>query len=152
MEPARSLRRNGYTGRIVSFEPVAGLVEALRRAAADDPDWHVFDFALGDAAGEFEIHIAHGGNGDEIGTMSSLLPSNEFGQEWSAKLREMPTEVIAVRRLDSLFEDAVQGIADPRVYLKMDTQGYDLKAFAGAGHCLHNIVGAPVRSVVRPDL
>jgi len=137
---ARSLRRNGYTGRIVSFEPVAGLVKELKRASEDDPDWHIFEFALGDAPGEFEIHIAHG-DANQMGTMSSLLPSSEFGQEWSAKLRDMPTELIAVRRLDAIFEDVVQGIADPRVYLKMDTQGYDLKAFSGAGQCLDKVVG-----------
>jgi len=136
----RSLRRSGYTGRIVSFEPVSHMAARLRAAAEGDPDWHVFEFALGDDPGELEINIAHG-NKKNLGTMSSLLPPSEFGQMWSTKLRDLPTEVITVRRLDSVFEEAVQGIADPRVYLKMDTQGYDLKAFAGAGQYLDKVLG-----------
>ncbi|MGZ5410827.1 MAG: FkbM family methyltransferase [Aeromicrobium sp.] len=137
---ARSLRTSGYTGRIVSFEPVGHLAARLKTAAEDDPDWHVCDFALGDTPGELEINVAHG-DGKHPGTMSSLLPPSEFGQMWSARLRELPTEVIAVRRLDSVFEDAVRGIRDPRVFLKMDTQGYDLKTFAGAGQYLDSVLG-----------
>ena len=75
------------------------------------------------------------------GTMSSLLPSSGFGKGWSAKLRDMNTQEIEVRRLDSMFAEATAGIDIPRVYLKMDTQGYDLKTFRGAGAYLDQVVG-----------
>ena len=48
---------------------------------------------------------------------------------------------VEVRRLDGLFDEAVAGVANPRVYLKLDTQGFDLKAFAGAGHRTADLVG-----------
>ena len=48
---------------------------------------------------------------------------------------------VSVRRLDGLFDDAVAGVANPRVYLKLDTQGYDLQAFAGAGDRVADLVG-----------
>ena len=131
---AQRLRRGGYTGRIVSFEPVPAIAEQLRETARDDPEWVVFECALGDADEETEINV-------RPGAMSSLLPSSDFGKSWHGRLREGEAQKISVRRLDGLFDEAIEGISDPRVYLKLDTQGYDMQAFAGAGDRLSEIVG-----------
>jgi FkbM family methyltransferase len=131
---AKKLRAGGYAGRIVSFEPVAALADQLRRSAKSDPDWQVVQCALGEADAETEINV-------RPGTMSSLLPTSDFGKSWSKRLRETEAQTIDVRRLDGLFADAVAGIDEPRVYLKLDTQGYDLQAFAGGGECLKQVVG-----------
>ena len=45
-----------------------------------------------------------------------------------------PTPGRAVRR-------AGEGVDSPRTYLKLDTQGYDLQAFAGAGDRVKELVG-----------
>jgi len=131
---ARRLRAGGYAGRIVSFEPVAALADELRRAASDDPDWQVMQCALGEVDEETEINV-------RPGAMSSLLPSSDFGKTWSKRLRETEAQTIQVRRLDGVFAEAVAGIDEPRVYLKLDTQGFDLQAFAGGGECLKQVVG-----------
>jgi len=131
---ARRLREGGYAGRIVSFEPVAALADELRRTAKDDPDWQVVQCALGEVDEQTEINV-------RPGAMSSLLPSSDFGKNWSKRLRETERQTIDVRRLDGLFADVVAGIDEPRVYLKLDTQGYDLQAFAGGGDCLKQIAG-----------
>ena len=131
---AQLLRREGYAGRIVSFEPVAALADELRRTAEGDPNWSVVQYALGEVDEETEINV-------RPGSMSSLLPSSDFGKGWSDRLREAESETISVRRLDGLFADAVAGIDEPRVYLKLDTQGFDLQAFAGAGETLKQIAG-----------
>ena len=70
---------------------------------------------------------------DSPGTMSSLLPSSDFGRSWAPRLRESTVETITVRRLDGLLDEAVSGLPDPRVLLKLDTQGFDLAAFRGLG-------------------
>ena len=131
---AQGLRRGGYAGRIVSFEPVPAIADALRETARGDPDWRVVECALGDVDEKREINV-------RPGSMSSLLPSSDFGKNWSGRLREAEAQKISVRRLDGLFDEAVDGIHDPRVYLKLDTQGYDMQAFAGAGERLSEIVG-----------
>lgn len=131
---AQRLRRGGYAGRIVSFEPVPAIAEKLRDAARDDPEWRVFECALGEADEEAEINV-------RPGSMSSLLPSSDFGKDWHDRLREGEAQKISVRRLDGLFDEAIDGIRDPRVYLKLDTQGYDMQAFAGAGDRLQEIAG-----------
>jgi FkbM family methyltransferase len=131
---AQRLRAEGYEGRIVSFEPVAGLAAQLREAARGDADWSVVQCALGESDEETEINV-------RPGAMSSLLPSSDFGKTWSKRLRKTERETIQVRRLDGLFEEAVAGIEEPRVFLKLDTQGFDLQAFAGAGECVKRIAG-----------
>ena len=125
---AKMLRRAGYSGRIVSFEPLPHLAAVLRRESSADPDWIVVDCGLGSEDAEVDINVVPG-------TMSSMLEPSEFGEQWSRTLRdrEHRTERIKVRRLDSVFDDAVAGLSDPRVYLKLDTQGFDLQAFEGAG-------------------
>jgi hypothetical protein len=42
------------------------------------------------------------------------------------------TEMVQIERLDKIFDKCVQGICKPKVLLKMDTQGYDLKVLEGA--------------------
>jgi FkbM family methyltransferase len=133
---AKMLRRAGYTGRIVSFEPLPHLVEELRRESRDDPDWVVMDCALGDEDTKAEINVVRG-------TMSSMLEPSEFGEGWSSRLRDREdrTETVSIRRLDGLLDEAVAGLDRPRVYLTMDTQGFDLQAFAGAGDRVDEILG-----------
>src|SRR5262249_38380754 len=52
--------------------------------------------------------------------------------------------------LDELFSHLVSGIRDPRVFLKMDTQGYDLEVFKGARSSIRNILGLQSELSVRP--
>src|SRR4051794_18567254 len=42
---ATALRRAGYMGRIVSFEPVPDVFDELRRRAAGDPAWVAYPYA-----------------------------------------------------------------------------------------------------------
>ena len=133
---AQSLRAHGYTGRIVSFEPVPHIAEVLEKSAAEDPDWQVLRYALGDCDETAEIHVGVG-----QGRLSSLLPATDFGKSWNPRIDGGLTVQVDVRRLDGLFDEAVAGVANPKVFLKLDTQGFDLKAFAGAGHRTADLVG-----------
>jgi FkbM family methyltransferase len=133
---ARRLRRDGYAGRIVSFEPVPHIADRLERAAADDPDWHVLRYAVGESDETREINVGVG-----QGRYSSLLPVSDFGRSWSSRIDGDATVSVSVRRLDGLLDDVVDGVVDPRVYLKLDTQGYDLQAFAGVGARVADLVG-----------
>lgn len=123
----RMLRKFGYTGRIVSFEPVEDCLVKLRESADADPDWLVYPIALGEEDTTTEILSTPGK------TLSSLLPATDFGKNFNAKLADPVRQQVDVRRLDGLFDEIVDGIDEPRVYLKMDTQGFDLPAFRGAG-------------------
>lgn len=131
---ARSLRRAGFRGRIASFEPLPHIVEKLRRSAADDPDWLVFPYALGKEATSLPMNVVGG-------TMSSILPPNEYGSSRYKRFENVHTEDIEVRRLDDVLDEILAGIGAPRPYLKLDTQGYDVEAFAGLGARVREFVG-----------
>ncbi len=130
---ATTLRALGYTGRIVSFEPVAEFCRRLEERASLDPDWKVIRCAVGAEPGVRTIHVA--------GRLTSLLPASEFGVEWKKKLEQPTGEEVLVRRLDEVLPEAVDGVADPRVFLKMDTQGFDLEVFRSAGGRVDQILG-----------
>ena len=46
-----------------------------------------------------------------------------------------------MRRLDEMLDEVTDGIESPRVFLKMDTQGYDVRVFRGAGERIRDILG-----------
>jgi FkbM family methyltransferase len=130
------LRDAGYDGRIVSFEPLPHLAEQLHQHADKDPAWHVVHHALGDEETEAEMTVVAAG-----GATSSLLPVSEFGKKWSPRLEGIRKERVSIRRLENVFDEAVAGIDHPRVFLKMDTQGYDLRVFHGAGSRIKDVLG-----------
>ncbi|MFF5188114.1 FkbM family methyltransferase [Streptomyces sp. NPDC000345] len=131
---AKRLRRAGYTGRIVSFEPTSETFARLAKAAENDPDWLVFPCGLGREETTAEIHKSWM-------TMNSLLPPSDYGKERYSRFKKSDTEEIRIRRLDEVMDEALDGLADPVPYLKMDTQGYDLEVFAGAGKRVADFVG-----------
>jgi FkbM family methyltransferase len=128
------LRRAGYSGRIVSFEPVPPEFALLQQAAAGDPEWQVHPVALGSSQGSLEMHVTPG-------TLSSPLPPTSFGEETFYRLRHTRQEVVPVQRLDNLLDDALAGLPNPRPFLKMDTQGFDVEVFRGLGDRAREFVG-----------
>jgi FkbM family methyltransferase len=138
----------GYAGRIVSFEPVAEMFDALTGAAGADPLWSVHRLALGDADGAATINIT------TERTLSSLLSPNEEQLQamgYQKYLRETEvarTETIPVRRLDAIWEEVVP--AGARVFLKSDTQGYDMTVVNGARGCLDRLPAIQIELPVRP--
>ncbi|MFH8798570.1 FkbM family methyltransferase [Streptomyces sp. NPDC017936] len=131
---ARRLRGLGYGGRIVSFEPAPETFARLEEAAADDPDWRVYPCALGRENTAAALHTGWK-------TMNSLLAPSAYGKGRYARFATTDTARIPVRRLDEIMDEALEGLTAPCPYLKMDTQGYDLEVFAGAGERTAEFVG-----------
>ena len=52
------LRNVGYTGRIVSFEPLSTEFKQLSAKATADGAWQSLNFALGDVDGSSEINVS----------------------------------------------------------------------------------------------
>lgn len=50
------------------------------------------------------------------------------------------TVSVHVQRLDEIWEDCVASIQSPRVFLKMDCQGFDLNVVEGASGKLHHVL------------
>ena len=133
---AHMLRSLGFAGDIISFEPIPTVFEALRRSMGADPRWRGYNLALGDADGTAAINVS-GGDAQA----SSLLAFNEEGPaRWGDAHRVVRTETIQIRRLDGLLDEVTRHVREPRIFLKLDTQGYDLKVVAGAGAQLERVL------------
>jgi FkbM family methyltransferase len=128
---ASELRRCGYKGEILSFEPLSEAYEALQKAALADPEWHVFHSAIGAQDGEAEINVAANS------VSSSLLPMLETHLRNAPTSRYRATERVKVSTLDSALKDVLP--SGRRVLLKIDTQGYEREVLAGAKSVLQNV-------------
>ncbi len=139
------LRNGGYHGRIVSFEPAAEPFALLEKASEDDPEWQTMPIGLG-AKAESKVL-----NQMASSAFSSFHRPNEYGSErFSTVIRVRGTEEVAVTTLNQIWPDLVADITEPRVFLKMDTQGYDLEIFRGAGDVLKYVCGLQAEISLKP--
>ena len=127
---ALELRHNGYTGRIVTFEPVAAHVKKLEEVSANDAKWDIRHLAIGDEDGSTTIHVAD--------TMSSILKKSADGDD-TVSFNSNSQETVPVARLDTLWPELVP--AQERVFLKMDVQGFELHVLRGAVASLARVAG-----------
>lgn len=133
---AREVRQTGYRGRIVSFEPVSKTFEALVEIASEDPHHDCMKLALGDEDRTMTIHVSEGH------ASSSILQSVPSLVAAAPSARQVASEEIAVARLDTIRTRAIQE-AD-RVYLKIDTQGYEDRVIRGASNSLSQVFAIEV--------
>lgn len=130
------LRIIGYKGRIVSFEPVTSAFERLSALAYSDGNWQAFQVALGADVGVGRIHVTSASN------LSSFFPPDANAREhFQDQAQVIGVQSVEVNRLDNLLSSLAEGVVAPRIFLKMDTQGYDIQVMKGAARCLDNILG-----------
>lgn len=127
------LRREGYAGEIHSFEPVSHTFRQLEAAAAGDAYWHAHPLALGAEAGTAEVNVSASSD------LSSFLQANEFGRERYRKIETTRQETVTIGTLDRVLPSLASDYADRRILLKMDTQGFDLQVFEGAGQMIPHL-------------
>jgi FkbM family methyltransferase len=136
---ATELRRQGYRGKILSFEPQPVAFQELEKNAAADGNWSAMNIGLGDVEGELAMNLCVGSDcGSFLKPVAGINPyTATVGQK-----------VVPVRRLDRLWKD----ICTPaeKVFLKLDTQGYEQKILNGAESCLNQIIGVQLELSLRP--
>jgi len=124
----------GYTGWILSFEPVPALAAELSARAAKDRSWRVFEYALGDDDGEKTIHVTR-----DSKFSSFLAPTTAFTDSFARGQEVVQDIPVLVRRLDTVGT-ALLPDRNARVYLKLDTQGHDLNVLRGGCEFLSRVV------------
>ena len=110
----RALRDYGYTGRLVSFEPLTSAHARLLGTASGDAKWTVHPrCAIGDHDGEVKINIA----GNNVS--SSLLPMLDKHAAAAPESKYIGSEVTPIFKLDTLAPRYVQSARS--VFLKIDS-------------------------------
>lgn len=130
---ALSARAEGYANRIVSFEPLPSAHEILTHAAKPDSSWFVHErCALGSLAGETPINIS------KNSYSSSLLPMLSSHSAAAPDSVYIGAELTNVITLDSIFDRYRR--SNERVFLKIDTQGFEKEVLDGASASLNEIM------------
>jgi FkbM family methyltransferase len=132
----RMLRRVGYKGRIVSIEPVPEVFAQLSAAAAGDDEWMTLKMACGSREETRPINIFA-----KSALTSFLEPSPNLLRMELDPNPIQRTETMKIVRLDSLFDQILSGIDEPRVFLKIDCQGLDFEVLKGAGEAIATVEG-----------
>jgi FkbM family methyltransferase len=129
------LREAGYGGTIISFEPVSEAYRDLGATARPDANWAVRRLALADEPGTQALNVA------VSSSVSSFLPATEHYASSYSGAQVKRTEDVKVETLDGLAAE----LPYRRMFLKIDTQGYDLKVLQGARRLLErNVIGVQI--------
>jgi len=124
----QDLRGKGFAGTILSFEPNPAAFDRLKAAAASDPNWHCYPVALGEQPGVLPFNVMK----DDVFS-SFRKPSDEGGGDFSHENQIVDTIEVRVERLDAMLPELQSKHRFANPFLKMDTQGFDLEVFRGAG-------------------
>jgi len=135
---ARLLRRLGFTGLILSFEPHPEVFQTMKRRFAGDAGWRGYDCALGRRDGELDFHIY------ALSQNSSCLPGSDL------LARPERTVKVPVKRLDALLPSILPDWRTRRLFVKCDTQGFDVEVIAGAQEILPAVYGLQSEVAVTP--
>jgi FkbM family methyltransferase len=132
---AAELRRMGYRGRLLAFEPIPELAERIRARAAGDTAWSVHAIALGRHTGTAALNVTR----QDVFT-SLREPALYAGQRFGASADVMRRVPVSVRRLEDVLDEMLGPSSAARCFVKIDTQGTDLDVFAGLGRWTDRVV------------
>ena len=119
---ALAARRCFPGARLVSFEPLPGPADVYRRIFAGDASALLHAAAIGPERGRFLIHVS------EKDDSSSLLPPTALQRQLFPGTREVASVPVEVGPLERYLTGGE--ISTPAL-LKLDVQGFELKALQG---------------------
>ncbi len=129
---ARALKKHGYRGRIVSFEPLPDAFACLAKNRWGFGSWRVEPFAVGAEDTTAVLNIA--GNSQS----SSLQGMHSSHVDAAPETAYVGSCTVDVRRLDSVFDRYYR--PGDRCYMKMDVQGHEHQVLQGAARSLESII------------
>lgn len=128
---ALDLRKMGYEGRTISFEPLSSSFKILQKKAETDPLWSCENLAIGNYDGDTEINVA-----GRI-TSSSLLPILPLHTNTCPESAYKSKEKVIVAKIDSLMDRLIK--PSDELLLKADVQGYEKQVLQGAEKAMNYV-------------
>lgn len=128
---ALALREQGFTGRIVSLEPLAVPFATLAHRAAADDRWRALQLAAGAVDEHLVINVS--GRSD----CSSFLGMDDRHRRAAPGSDYVAHEHVHVVPLDALSN--AENLLTDSAFLKIDVQGYELEVIRGARAFLESV-------------
>jgi len=126
------IRRYGFQGQIVSYEPVSEAFRLLCQTIRRHQPWKAFQLGLGAEESERAINIS--GND---GLSSSLLKMGSTHLENFPGSATISQQTISISTIDKQLE--ILGIRPQELLLKLDVQGFEAEVLKGASQSLSKI-------------
>lgn len=131
---AMDLRDYGFTGPIISVEPLPDAHAVLQSRAEGDPLWRVLPrVAVGAENANALLNVS------QNRVSSSLLPMLKAHEAAAASSRYEAQVPVTIRTLDDLLAD--EGVDAHGALIKIDTQGYEWQVCQGAPKSLAKATG-----------
>jgi FkbM family methyltransferase len=128
---SKKLRDYGYLDKIVSFEPLSGEYEALKKNSLNDNKWEIYPrCALGNFDGNININVS------TYSPSSSILNFSKIHQEAKPEAKMVKKETCPIYKLDTVINELK--LQDANYCMKIDTQGYEKFIIEGAKEYLKN--------------
>jgi FkbM family methyltransferase len=138
----RELREAGYSGRLISFEPLSSAFQALAGRAAKSQPWECMHMALGEHDGTVSINVAANL------VSSSILPMLQGHSNADPDSCYVRTEEAPVRSLDSLAPALFR--SQDSLWLKLDVQGFERQVLDGAEKLMGSVQAIEVELSLQP--
>lgn len=124
----------GFTGEIISFEPIPENVRYIEFMSSRDDKWKVIATALSDHDGVAPLNVM------SESVFSSFLRPNDLSKElfpvWNAIDHTIQCQT---RRLEGMLAEIGLDPRKRKVFLKTDTQGHDIAVIDGCGEIIRDI-------------
>lgn len=128
---ARMIRGAGFTGDIMSFEPLSDAYRRLGRRSRRDDRWQAFNLAVGAERGHSTIHVS------DNSYSSSLLAMTDRHLKAAPGSEIVGHQEVDVTTVAQIVDD--HEIDPSRTFLKVDTQGFERAVIAGAGPLIDDL-------------
>jgi len=126
------IRRHGFEGQIVSYEPVKETFGILAHTIMRHQPWIAIQLGLGAEDSERTINIS--GN---AGLSSSILEMRSLHLENFPDSATVSQQNISISTIDNQLE--VLGLRPQEIMLKLDVQGFEAEVLKGASQSLSKI-------------
>lgn len=126
------IRRHGFEGLIVSYEPVQETFATLSQTIKQHQPWKAFQLGLGAVESERTINIS--GNS---GLSSSILEMGSLHLENFPDSVTVARQMISISTIDKQLADL--GLQPQEIMLKLDVQGFEAEVLTGASQSLSKI-------------
>ena len=126
------IRRHGFNGQIISFEPVKETFDLLVKTIKKYEPWDALNIGLGSNESVQKINVS--GND---GLSSSLLKMGKIHMSNFPKSLTVSYQNVSISTLDNQIE--ILGIDPRNVLLKLDVQGFEAEVLKGAAKSLSKI-------------
>lgn len=131
----RYLREIGYTGKIISFEPLSSAYEQLTAVSRKVPLWEIAPCAaIGNRDGEITINIS------KNSVSSSTLPMLALHRSVAPEAEYCASETVKIFKLDTIASAYIDKNSHS-MYLKIDVQGQEMHVLEGASQILRSVKG-----------